>query len=109
MKRKHSGTDAIKLKKMDSTYHRFEELFNQLGLPSDTCSIKFFITQNSPLNNCLRLEDAPCWTSSQATFLKENIQLDSNWAGVVDQLNLAMHVEAFVQRLGGSSNPGRFI
>lgn len=80
---------------MDSTYHGFEELFDQLGLPSDTCSIKFFIAQNSPLNNCLRLEDAPFWTSSQATFLKEKIQLDANWAGVVDQLNLAMRDKQF--------------
>jgi len=76
--------------KMDSTYHHFEDFFDQLGLQSDTCSIKFFIAQNSPLNNGTRLEDAPCWTASQATFLREKIQLDANWAGVVDQLNVAM-------------------
>ena len=71
---------------MDSTYHRLEELFDQLGLPSDTDGINFFIAQNSPLNNRIRLEEAPCWTTSQATFLYEKIQLDANWAGVVDQL-----------------------
>lgn len=75
---------------MDSTYHRFEELFEQLGLPSDTCSIKYFLAQNSPLDNCIRLEDAPCWTASQASFLHEKIQQDANWAGVVDQLNVAL-------------------
>ena len=75
---------------MDSTYHRFEELFDQLGLPSDTGSIKLFISQNSPLNNGLKLEDAPCWSVSQATLLREKIQLDANWAGVVDQLNVAL-------------------
>ena len=75
---------------MDSTYHRFEALFDQLGLPSDTCSIKFFIAENSPLNEHIRLEEAPCWTPSQATFLHEKIQLDADWAVVVDQLNIAM-------------------
>jgi hypothetical protein len=80
---------------MDSTYHHFEELFDQLGLPSDTCSIKFFIAQNSPLKNGIRLEDAPCWTPSQATFLHEKMQLDANWTGVVDQLNVALRGDQF--------------
>ncbi|WP_396435275.1 DUF2789 family protein [Limnohabitans sp.] len=83
---------------MDSTYHRLEELFDQLGLPSDAGSIQFFIAQNSPLNNGTRLEDASFWTASQATFLYGKIQLDANWAGVVDQLNLAMRAE----KLGAS-------
>ena len=78
---------------MDSTYHCFEELFDQLGLPSDTSGINFFIAQNSPLSNDIKLEDAPCWTVSQATLLREKIRLDANWAGVVDQLNLALRGE----------------
>lgn len=75
---------------MDSTYHRFEELFDQLGLPSDTCSIKFFLAKNSPLNARVKLEDASFWTTSQASFLHEKIQLDADWALVVDQLNVAI-------------------
>jgi hypothetical protein len=86
---------------MDSTYHRLEELFDQLGLPSDTGSIYFFIVQNSPLNNGTRLEDAPFWTASQAAFLHEKIQLDANWAGVVDQLNVALRGEPFGHGAGG--------
>jgi hypothetical protein len=75
---------------MDSTHHRLTELFAQLGLPTDPCSIGLFLFKNSPLNDCLRLEEAPFWTTSQATFLREKIQLDADWAGVVDQLNLAL-------------------
>lgn len=77
---------------MNSTHHRFEELFDQLGLPSDTCSINYFLAENSPLNPCIRLEEASFWTPSQASFLYEKIQLDSDWALVVDQLNVAMRV-----------------
>jgi hypothetical protein len=58
--------------KMDSTYHHFEDFFDQLGLQSDTCSIKFFIAQNSPLNNGTRLEDAPCWTATSYFFERKN-------------------------------------
>ena len=54
---------------MDSTYHRLEELFDQLGLPSDTGNIHFFIAQNSPLTNCIKLEYAPWWTASQAKLI----------------------------------------
>ena len=75
---------------MDSTHHRLTELFAQLGLPSDPSSIGFFLVENSPLSDCLRLEEAPFWTTSQATFLLEKMQLDADWAGVVDQLNLAL-------------------
>ena len=82
---------------MDTTYHQFKELFDQLGLPSDTCSIKFFLAENTPLNGCVRLEDAPFWMTSQAAFLHEKIQLDADWAAVVDQLNVAMRDPAFSQ------------
>ena len=75
---------------MDTTYHRFRELFEQLGLPSDALSIQSFLAKNSPLNDLIRLEEAPFWTTSQATFLREKIQLDADWAVVVDQLNIAV-------------------
>lgn len=54
---------------MDSTYPRLEELFDQLGLPSGTGSINFFIAQNSPLKNHTRLADAAFWTASQAKLI----------------------------------------
>jgi hypothetical protein len=33
--------------------------------------------------------------SKSSDFLKEKIQLDANWAGVVDQLNVAKRVDEF--------------
>ena len=34
---------------MDPFFHRFSELFKQLGLPSDIESIKIFLRVHSPL------------------------------------------------------------
>jgi len=72
-------------------YHvRFSDLFAQLGLASDTQSVKNFIEKHAPIHDCVKLEDAVFWTASQATLLKEAILLDANWAQVVDQLDAAL-------------------
>ena len=76
---------------MDNTFHPFSELFAQLGLPNDEASIQTFIKQHSPLNADVRLADAPFWTPSQASLLRQQILEDAEWAEVVDQLNLALH------------------
>lgn len=75
---------------MNSTYHRFTELFQQLGLPSDVESIKVFLSTHGPLDASIRLEDAPFWTASQATLLRDEILKDADWAEIVDQLNAAL-------------------
>jgi Protein of unknown function (DUF2789) len=75
---------------MDKPNERFTNLFQQLGLPSDIKGINFFLAENSPLSGRIRLEEAPFWTSSQASFLRETIQMDADWTDVVDQLNVAM-------------------
>lgn len=75
---------------MEMFHHRFSELFNQLGLPNDTESIRKFIQHHSPLNSAIKLEDAKCWTPGQASLLKEALQQDADWAEVVDQLNIAL-------------------
>jgi hypothetical protein len=75
---------------MDSTHHRFRELFDQLGLPSDNDSIRAFIEKQRPLPAHVLLPDAPCWTPAQAQLLKEQWKQDADWAEVVDQLNLAL-------------------
>lgn len=75
---------------MDSMYHRFTELFQQLGLPSDVESIKGFLSSNSPLDASIGLEDAPFWIASQATLLSDEILKDADCAEIVDQLNAAL-------------------
>ncbi|MEN5303300.1 MULTISPECIES: DUF2789 domain-containing protein [unclassified Pseudomonas] len=75
---------------MDAPIHPFAELFKQLGLPDDAQSIDQFITSHSPLKNETKLVDAPFWTDSQRTFLKESIIEDADWAVPFDQLNEAL-------------------
>ena len=68
----------------------FKDLFSQLGLPNDNDSIGQFIEANSPLDPSTPLANAAFWTRSQASFLKEQILADADWAGLVDQLNTAL-------------------
>jgi hypothetical protein len=75
---------------MDAPTHPFAELFKQLGLADDPQSIDQFITSHSPLKNEIKLVDAPFWTDSQRSFLKESIIEDSDWAVPFDQLNEAL-------------------
>jgi CDGSH-type Zn-finger protein len=76
--------------RMEMAFHRFPELFAQLGLDSDLESIRSFIATHSPLPGDERLEDAPFWTPAQARMLQEALIADADWAEVVDRLNLAL-------------------
>ena len=75
---------------MDQPIHPFSDLFAQLGLPADEQSIRQFIASHGPLSADILLADAPFWTPSQATFLKEEKLEDADWAELVDQLDLAL-------------------
>lgn len=75
---------------MNQSYHRFTELFLQLGLPSDVDGIKHFLENHSPLDPSIRLENAPFWTQAQSTLLRDEILQDADWAEVVNQLNAAL-------------------
>lgn len=76
---------------MEKNVHRFAELFESLGLASDDESIAQFLERHSPLDSHVKLEDATFWTQSQSTALRKCLEIDSDWAGIVDQLNLALH------------------
>jgi len=67
--------------------HTMSNLFDQLGLPSDKGDIEHFIETHSPLAPGVVLSDAPFWTPAQASFLREEIMEDADWAEVVDELN----------------------
>ena len=75
---------------MDKSNHHFSELFAQLGLPCDAPGIQQFIATHAPLPAQLRLAEAPFWVPAQATFLREALLQDSDWAELADQLSNAL-------------------
>lgn len=76
---------------MESSTHSLNNLFAQLGLPSDQADIENFIKTHNPLATNVLLSDAPFWTPAQASFLREEILNDADWAEVIDQLNAKLH------------------
>ena len=75
---------------MDTLFHRLENLFLQLGLDNSPEAIDNFISQHKLADN-QPIETAAFWTASQAAFLQECLSEDSDWAEVVDQLNILLH------------------
>ncbi len=63
------------------------DLFVQLGLDSDPKSIESFINNNKILDQSIKIEDAPFWTSAQSNFLRVSLQEDAEWAELIDQLS----------------------
>jgi hypothetical protein len=75
---------------MDPSFHRFGELFAQLGLPADPASVTAFLCAHRPLPGHIALADAPFWNPAQAALLREEWAEDADWAEVVDRLNAAL-------------------
>ena len=75
---------------MHKAHHRMTELFQQLGLPSEDAEIHEFLSKHRPLPAGKTLAEAEFWTASQASFIREALMLDSDWTGIVDQLNEAL-------------------
>ena len=75
---------------MESPVHSLPSLFKQIGLPDDPASFEKFVAVHSPLKPELHLADAFFWTPGQKAFLREEILDDSDWAEVVDELNLLL-------------------
>lgn len=72
---------------MDSGYHSMVNLFRQLGLPGNPDWIDEFIARHHTLSDDMRIEEAPFWSDSQARFIRDAMQQDSDWAEAVDQLD----------------------
>lgn len=72
---------------MQSGIHTFEELFQQLGLPSKPEQIDKFVQMHSPLQSHVPIEQAHFWNTGQINFLQEAIAENSEWAELVDQLD----------------------
>jgi len=79
---------------VEPSIHRFSDLFAQLGLPSDGPAIQAFIAQHAPLDGRVRLHDAPFWEAANARMLKEMTADDADWAELVDQLDVALRLDA---------------
>ncbi len=76
---------------MEAPIHNMNNLFAQLGLPSDAESIARFIETHRPLPDGLCLSEAPFWSPAQAAFLREEMQEDADWAPIIDELNADLH------------------
>lgn len=74
--------------------HSINDLFAQLGLVSDQASIVHFILTHRALMSNVVLSEAAFWTPAQATFLREEILKDADWAEVIDQLNAELHAQS---------------
>ena len=75
---------------MELSNHTLKDLFAQLGLPDTHAEIEGFIATHRPLADDVQLADAPFWTPSQASFLRDELDDDADWAELVDQLNLRL-------------------
>lgn len=75
---------------MNKPSHSFSDLFAQLGLPCEPDDIAAFLAAHAPLADNVKLVEAPFWKPTQAAFLREALQQDSDWAAPVDQLSAAL-------------------
>ncbi len=72
---------------MESYIHSIKNLFEQLGLASDSQAIEDFISRHKPLPKKIALHDAEFWTPSQAAFLLQAVEEDADWSIIVDNLD----------------------
>lgn len=75
---------------MEPPIHNLVSLFKQLGLENTHEAIEDFICRNRPVPSDLMLHEAKFWSASQASFLKEAIEVDADWAEIVDELNVLL-------------------
>jgi len=78
---------------MERPVHSMSKLFSQLGQASDEAAIEQFIARHSPLAGGVQLHEADYWTPAQASFLREAILDDADWAEIVDELNSKLHAQ----------------
>lgn len=72
---------------MDRSKHDMTSLFAQLGIKNSDEEIERFIATNRGIPENQALADADFWSTGQAQFLQEAIQLDSDWSEMVDSLD----------------------
>lgn len=75
---------------MEAHVHSINALFEQLGLDGSKRGIEKFVVASAPIPSHVNLWDAPIWTESQASALKQMKADDADWAEVVDQLDVML-------------------
>ena len=75
---------------MTEHIYAISTLFEQLGLSGRQEDVDAFIDSHQ-LAGDVPLTEAVFWTPAQAGFLKEGLATDSNWAEVIDELNVRLH------------------
>ena len=76
---------------MESQVHPMSELFDQLGMPSDSNAIEMFIAKHKAATNNQPIDELAIWNPSQAEFLKQARAEDADWAEVVDELSARLN------------------
>ena len=71
---------------METPIHTMADLFQQLGLDSEPAAIDAFVLKHRPLSDRVLLADAPFWSASQASLLREEKAKDGDWTVVIDSL-----------------------
>ncbi|MFT5887830.1 MAG: hypothetical protein ACI9BO_000643 [Zhongshania sp.] len=72
---------------METELHTMNLLFQQLGLPASDEEIEKFIVRHRPLPRGLQIHEASFWKPAQTQLLKESLDLDAEWAELVDELD----------------------
>jgi len=72
---------------VDTSTHTLNTLFSQLGLPSSDPEIDRFIETHQLYSDAILLPEATFWSASQASFLREALDQDADWAELVDTLD----------------------
>ncbi len=72
---------------MDTSFHIVKDLFLQIGLSNESHDIDSFIRENKGIPSSIPIWEADFWTQSQAAFLKESYDEDSDWVEAVDHLD----------------------
>lgn len=75
---------------MDTSTHLIDSLFLQLGLPNSKSEIAQFIKAHQGIPANIPLWEAEFWSISQAAFIKESIEQDSDWAEAVDHMDVQL-------------------
>lgn len=75
---------------MGTLIYCLSTLFDQLGLSGKDEDIEAFIRSHRLSEGTLICE-AEFWTPSQAGFLKQGLENDSDWALIIDELNVRLH------------------
>lgn len=70
------------------------DLFVQLGLNSSDEAIEAFVAKHKGMNKSRHIEEAPFWDESQAEFLRQALQDDAEWAPIIDELNVQLHLDS---------------